>query len=214
MFLKSIIDYTIVDEVVLVMKEVIYLKIVCIGDSLTYGYGVNREEAWINRIEDSYDVHILNKGVNGDTTEGMISRFYSDVVKNNPSHVIIMGGSNDLIMGVSLHIIQLNITNMVNQAYENNIVPIIGIQPLTEPKMSNMYWSATTDFERVNENINKYREWAIQFGNIYNVKIIDFCSELKKTVTENNKHEFYIDGVHLTPKGHKIMSNVGLSNLL
>ncbi|MBF8984294.1 hypothetical protein IZY60_12170 [Lutibacter sp. B2] len=97
---------------------------------------------------------------------------------------------------------------MGNQTYENNIVPIIGIQPLTEPKMSNMYWSATTDFERVNENIKKYREWAVQFGKINNVRIIDFCSELKKHITEKNKHEFYIDGVHLTPQGHKIMATI------
>ncbi|MBF8984295.1 hypothetical protein IZY60_12175 [Lutibacter sp. B2] len=78
------------------------MKIVCIGDSLTYDYGVNREEAWINLIENRYDVQILNKGINGDTTERMVSRFYMDIVRNNPSHAIIMGGSNDLITGVPL----------------------------------------------------------------------------------------------------------------
>ncbi|WP_199873029.1 hypothetical protein [Inediibacterium massiliense] len=40
------------------------------------------------------------------------------------------------------------------------------------------------------------------------MKIIDFCSEINECVTKENKYEFYIDGVHLTPRGHKIMANI------
>ncbi|QZY56731.1 GDSL-type esterase/lipase family protein [Crassaminicella profunda] len=184
------------------------MKVVCIGDSLTYGYGVNRKESWIYLVENKYDVEIFNKGMNGDTTEGMILRFQRDVIENKSSYVMIMGGSNDLIMGIPLQIIQSNIDKMVNLAYENNINPIIGIQPFTEPKMANMYWSSTTDFNRVNENIEKYKEWAIQFEKTDHIRVIDFCSELNIHVTEENKHLFYIDGVHLTSKGHKIMANI------
>lgn len=184
------------------------MKVVCIGDSLTFGYGVKREESWTYLLQKTCKIDLLNKGINGDTMEGMVERFDSDVIQNKPSHVIIMGGSNDLIMDISLHKIQDHIMYMVKQAQENNIIPIIGVQPLTEPKMANRYWSSTTDFVKVNECIEQYRKWVLDFKNIRNIEVIDFCLEIKNVITELNKQEFYMDGVHLTLKGHEIMTNI------
>lgn len=184
------------------------MKIVCIGDSLTYGFKVRRSEVWTKLMENKYDIKVLNKGINGDSTGGMLSRFYRDVVDNKPFYVLIMGGANDLIMGVPLNIIRSNISTMVHQSYGNNIIPIIGTQPLTEPHMAQKYWSSITNFERVNKELLKLRKWIMEFSKIFNVQVIDFCKELDEKITEENTKDIYIDGLHFTPKGNEMMLNV------
>ena len=70
-------------------KETRNLEIVCIGDSLTYGYKLKKSEVWTKLIENKYGIKVLNKGINGDSTGGMLSRFYRDVVGNKSSYVFI-----------------------------------------------------------------------------------------------------------------------------
>ncbi len=184
------------------------MKIVCIGDSLTYGYRIRRSQVWTKLLENKMESGVLNKGINGDSTGGMLSRYQKDVIDNSPSHVIIMGGSNDLIMELSLNIVKSNIATMVHQAHANNIIPVIGIPPLTVPKMAEKTWADGTDYDRMNEEIEVYREWAIDFGERFGVQILDFCSKFRAIVNEENKHEFYIDGLHITPKGNIVMADM------
>ncbi len=75
------------------------MKLICIGDSLTTGYGVFRNERWTEILKDRYGFEVVNKGVNGDTTAGMLDRFFDDVVLPGADLVIIMGGCNDLLAG-------------------------------------------------------------------------------------------------------------------
>lgn len=46
--------------------------IVCIGDSLTEGLGVNKENAWPALLRSELNVEVINRGISGDTTSGMI----------------------------------------------------------------------------------------------------------------------------------------------
>lgn len=73
------------------------MKLVCLGDSLTYGYKVKPSETWPSLVKQKLNIEVLNKGINGDTTMGMLGRYNFDVRSESPSHVILMGGGNDLI---------------------------------------------------------------------------------------------------------------------
>src|SRR5665647_575487 len=88
------------------------MKIVCIGDSLTQGFGVSNRENWVALMNKSSKVEFINKGINGDTTSGMLSRFNKDVIEEKPKIVIIMGGLNDIIVENSPGGIQSNIMSM------------------------------------------------------------------------------------------------------
>lgn len=189
-------------------KEPNILKIVCIGDSLTYGYGVRRSQVWTKLIEDKYGIEVFNKGINGDSTGGMLARFYRDVVEHRPSYVIIMGGANDLVMEVPLNIIKSNISTMVHQARGNRIVPILGIQPSTEAEMAKKDWCNLTDFNRFNKELGKLREWIIEFSEIFDVKFIDFYGKINEEIRENNRKEIYLDGLHFTSKGNELMFSI------
>ncbi len=75
-------------------------SIVCLGDSITYGFPFGPEESWVALSAQALGLNMVNKGANGDTTRGMRRRFKRDVVSLNPAYVIIMGGANDAFMDI------------------------------------------------------------------------------------------------------------------
>ena len=73
--------------------------IVALGASNTYGKGVARNQAYPAQLEvilraKGLSVHVVNAGINGDTTEGMLGRLDS-AVPNGTSAVILQPGGND-----------------------------------------------------------------------------------------------------------------------
>ncbi len=73
--------------------------VVALGASNTYGKGVARNEAFPAQLEailraKGSSVRVMNAGINGDTTEGMLRRLDS-VVPNGTSAVILQPGGND-----------------------------------------------------------------------------------------------------------------------
>jgi acyl-CoA thioesterase-1 len=77
--------------------------VVALGASNTYGKGVARDEAFPAQLEailraKGLNVRVINAGINGDTTEGMLQRLDS-VVPNGTSAVILQPGGNDARKG-------------------------------------------------------------------------------------------------------------------
>jgi acyl-CoA thioesterase I len=189
------------------IREVKFLKIVCIGDSLTRGYKIKGSEVWTRLVQDRLEFQVLNKGVIGDTCQEMLGRFQRDVIEKKPTYVIIMGGINDLIKQVPAAVVYSNIIAMVHKAQDSKIIPIIGIQMLTVPALAEQYWPGVTNFNIVNKELTYIRELIIEFANRFHVQIIDFYSEIYKNFDMRNKYDLYIDGVHLSAKGNEIMAN-------
>jgi acyl-CoA thioesterase-1 len=73
--------------------------IVALGASNTYGKGVARNHAYPAQLEailraKGMSVRVVNAGINGDTTEGMLGRL-DRAVPNGTSAVILQPGGND-----------------------------------------------------------------------------------------------------------------------
>src|SRR5829696_9240354 len=73
--------------------------IVALGASNTYGKGVARNQAYPEQLEailraKGANVRVVNAGINGDTTEGMLQRL-DRTVPNGTSAVILQPGGND-----------------------------------------------------------------------------------------------------------------------
>jgi len=183
------------------------MKVICIGDSLTYGYGVSRKENWVELINEKYEMHFVNKGINGDTSGGMLSRFYRDVIDEKPAFVIIMGGANDFIVENSLGAVKSNIMAMVHQAYFNKIIPIVGIGIKMDIQNFRKDWASITDINHLNYKMLEYRNWIINFCNVFNVMYIDFYKEFEDKISEEYS-SYFIDGLHPSKEGHKIMADI------
>ena len=77
--------------------------VVALGASNTYGKGVARNQAFPAQLEailraKGLNVNVVNAGINGDTTEGMLQRMDS-VVSKGVSAVILQPGGNDATQG-------------------------------------------------------------------------------------------------------------------
>ena len=73
--------------------------VVALGASNTYGKGVARNQAYPAQLEailraKGLNVRVVNAGINGDTTEGMLGRL-DGAVPNGTKAVILQPGGND-----------------------------------------------------------------------------------------------------------------------
>jgi lysophospholipase L1-like esterase len=66
-------------------------KIICHGDSLTQGADIEPAFRWPSLLQNALGgVQVINTGIGGDTTAGLLSRFGADVVAPQPDAVLIM----------------------------------------------------------------------------------------------------------------------------
>ena len=56
------------------------MRLICIGDSLTFGYGVHLSQRWTRLCAQETGWELVNEGINGDTTGGMLARMQGGVL--------------------------------------------------------------------------------------------------------------------------------------
>lgn len=93
--------------------------IVCFGDSLSAGYGVNAGLSYPDFLQKEldragYKYRVVNLGVSGDTTSGGLSRIQT-AVRLKPSITILELGGNDGLRGVPLVSTRANLDEMTKQ---------------------------------------------------------------------------------------------------
>lgn len=184
------------------------MKVVCLGDSFTRGFGVSEEQCWVNLLNKKIEGEFVNKGVSGDTTGGMLARFYRDVVDEKPRYVLIGGGFNDFLAGVERSVCQGNLMSLVHQAYHNSIIPILIIEPCGNEEQFKLNWSSFVDIDEIQKTYLQYREWIKGFSRTFDLFYIDLYA-----VTNNSRfrENYYIDGIHITPEGHEIVADAFVS---
>lgn len=181
------------------------MKLVCIGDSFTHGFKIRASEAWPALLAGKLGVEVVNKGINGDSTAGMLARFYQDVVQAAPSHVIITGGVNDLVLGVSSAAVCSNLATMAHHARHHRITPVIGIEVPVLPEMAERFWPGITDFYQVNRELEELRRRLLAFARAFRVGVADFYGELEEPGVAEYKEELYSDGLHLKAEGNRLV---------
>lgn len=177
------------------------IKIISIGDSITYGYPYTPSLSWLNMAATQLNINYVNKGINGDTTDGMVRRFERDVLRHNPSHVIIMGGTNDAYARIAIDQIINNICDMVGLAVQNDITPIIGL-PIP-----------CNDLEE-EQLLRQYRKDIQQFAADNNIDIIDFHEVMVDESGVSIKEGLHCDGLHPNEVGYEVMAGVAIKTLI
>jgi lysophospholipase L1-like esterase len=182
------------------------LKIVCLGDSLTYGYGIARTGTWVALASKKSGHVLLNKGISGDTTGGMLSRFSVDVLQNQPDAVFLMGGYNDIFMSGSSQVAQSNMMAMVHQAYYHRILPFVGIPIQLMIEMIEPRFSSFVDFKALQNTCTGYYRWLEGFGAAFRTPVISFWETLEGNDGLPDPI-LYLDGLHPSKQGHLRMSD-------
>lgn len=179
------------------------MKLVCLGDSLTYGYGVPRKDCWVSLAAASTGHTLVNRGISGDTTGGMLARFDRDVLREKPDRVLLMGGANDIIFGGSDTPARRNLAAMVHQAVYAGIRPMIGLPPPVYAADIPEDWLAFVDYGALLPVFGAYRDWLVRFARTYEVRTVDFAVP---GLLPPEGHTHYQDGLHPDREGHRLMA--------
>ncbi len=140
--------------------------ILCFGNSLTAGYGLDPEEAWpfllqqrLDSLEQPYTV--VNAGLSGETTSGGMNRL--DWVIKQPVDIFILElGANDMLRGLDVDLTKANLeTIIVNVTKKYPEVKIVLAGMLAPPNMGGDY---EKKFNRIFSDLAmKYKAVLIPF---------------------------------------------------
>ena len=200
-FDKKINNLKCVDNV----KKGLKSKIVCFGDSITWGYtlGIQSPENYPaslkKRIKKEYprsNISVINEGHNGWTSSDALS-YVDKIIKLNPDLVIIMFGINDLLKGIDLKSYLFNIKQIIKKIKKFKI-DVIFLSP--------------TEINRNNNNIlDVYARKALRIARYNGANIIDIRKIMKKTFKLMGVGKSYflsIDTLHIKSSKYKIISEL------
>lgn len=187
------------------------MKIVCLGDSLTAGYGVCQTDCWVSLAAEETQYTWINSGICGDTTGGMLARLTADVFSHSPDCVVLMGGSNDIFIAGSWNWAKANIMAMVHQSVANNIRPVIGIPIPLSPNTTQPQRKSFLDYRSAAEEIQAYSDWLRFLCADLQLRILDFGKVFEACFSEYDSPSLYLpDGIHPSVEGHRIMAEAAV----
>jgi len=175
-------------------------KIVCIGDSITEGYQIAKDSCWPSLLNSESAYEIINSGICGDTTAGMLARFHEMVIVHQPNYVIIMGGANDIWFNIPDSQIIANILAMTRLARHHQIQSIIGIPTpyyLPDVEEGEHFFM---DLKGMHQRLCEYTQTLRRFAIDDDQPLIDFSHQMSVNL-------FLEDGLHPNEAGHRVMAN-------
>jgi acyl-CoA thioesterase-1 len=187
------------------------MTIVCLGDSITFGYGVPAKSGWVSLAQMESGHEMINAGISGDTTGGMLSRFDRDVLSQKPDAVMLLGGINDLIAGCGAGPIRSNVTAMAQQAVARSMRVLIGTLPPVYPPYLPAEWLPTFQLWAGEQEYQLYQSWLPVFAEGFHCSLVDFYRSFQCQAAAPESYLF--DGLHPNQSGHRIMKDAFLSAL-
>ncbi|WBW97487.1 GDSL-type esterase/lipase family protein [Oceanirhabdus sp. W0125-5] len=175
------------------------MNILCLGDSLTAGYGVSLNENWVSIINKNLHPSFINKGINGDTSTGLLMRWEKDVMSTKPSMCFIMIGLNDLMRNTSPESIIKNINIIVKDSFSSGIIPIMLSQPPINIHMASSLWDSYLNYSQILLKQTYLNDLFKDFCSSKNILFIDIFSYFKSICDTENYHS---DGIHLNSYGN------------
>ncbi|WP_181881743.1 GDSL-type esterase/lipase family protein [Helicobacter sp. MIT 14-3879] len=103
-------------------------NIITIGDSLANGFGINNEDSFAIQIPKKLNKNATKRGIDGETTSGLLQRIDSELNKNNIAAIIISIGGNDILRNINKEKTKQNLDLIVKKAKEKtSCVVLLGV---------------------------------------------------------------------------------------
>ncbi|PWI29347.1 arylesterase [Flavobacteriaceae bacterium LYZ1037] len=170
--------------------------ILCFGDSITAGYGLeDTNDAYTGVLQqriDSLNLNytVINSGVSGETTAGGKSRI-GWVIKQKPTIFLLELGANDGLRGVPITETQSNLQAIINTVKEKSPETTIILAGMQLPP--NMGQDYTTKFKALFKDV----------AALNNLEFIPFILKDVGGMAPLNQS----DGIHPNVAGHKIVAD-------
>ena len=193
---KRISSYLVLLALCLSPTWVFAKTVMVLGDSISAGYGIEPQQAWVNLLQKRLDQQypkqhkVVNASVSGETTSGALARLPKLLQTHKPNVVVIELGGNDGLRGQPPLMIQKNLAQLIQQSQKANAtVVVLGM------KMPPNYGTA---YSKALEN--NYKVVSQQ----YKVKLLPFFLE----GVAGNKSLMQKDLVHPNGKAQPILLNL------
>ena len=195
-FKKCISSYLVLLALCLSPTWVFAKTVMVLGDSISAGYGIEPQQAWVNLLQKRLDQQypkqhkVVNASVSGETTSGALARLPKLLQTHKPNVVVVELGGNDGLRGQPPQMIQKNLAQLIQQSQKANAtVVVLGMK--IPPNYGTAYSKA---FE------NNYKMVSQQ----YKVKLLPFFLE----GVAGNKSLMQKDLVHPNGKAQPILLNL------
>jgi lysophospholipase L1-like esterase len=191
--------------------------IVCFGDSLTAGFqsptadnpqGIETPYGRFLQELTGPSVRVSVSGICGELTGEMAMRFRSAVLIHQPTHVVILGGTNDLGWNAAPAVIMRNLLKMYELATAAGIQPV----PVTVPSV------------RVGDDLRSEegRRWfaehldrrhqlnglILRYAESKRLAALDLFAATVEPDTQQLAALYSNDGLHLTTAGYRLLSEL------
>ena len=186
--------------------------LICHGDSLIEASDLDGPSTWPSRVARRLKIKVINSGISGDTTAGLLARFYPEVVQKDADAVLIMGGTNDLWWDLDLKLIRANIFAMVCQANHHDITPLVGIPPPILVKKARLQDFAGPE-GGYSHFVDQLKVLVTALGlaaGQNEVACLDFHNPFLDGAGNPIEEYFMDDGLHPNPTGHKLMADIAI----
>jgi lysophospholipase L1-like esterase len=177
-------------------------KSVCFGDSVTAaneGSNLNPSQGFCQLMSQEHGyTTILNKGLSGDWTTQALGRVQADVVSQNPDCTTVMFGINDNARAIPIATYKANLKSIVQQIKAGGSQVTLMTPNLVR---STPYANAFPPY------LKSIREVSVE----ENVPLIDFYAwfgEQYWTASSGTWNGWYIDALHLSVSGNRMMADV------
>lgn len=191
--------------------------IVCFGDSLTAGFQSptadtpqGAETPYGQFLQDltGPSVRVSVSGTCGELTGEMAMRFRRDVLQQQPSHVVLLGGTNDLGWNAEPAGIMRNLVKMYESARATQVVPI----PVTVPSIRVDVAGGGPDAEAwIGQHLSRrvrlnglIQEYALAKG----LPCVDLFAATIESTTGQLAAQYSNDGLHLTTGGYRLLAQL------
>jgi acyl-CoA thioesterase-1 len=174
-------------------------KVLFLGDSLTAGYGVEKNDAFPKLVGDKFEkagnkIKVINAGISGSTTSGALKRLRW-YLKAKPDVVFLALGANDGLRGLKLQKSKENLDEVIKLAKKKKIEVVLAGMMLP-PNYGAKY---RKEFEQMYKDLAKEHK-------------LHFIPFLLKGVGGEAKLN-QADGIHPNEQGHKVIADTVYSKL-
>jgi acyl-CoA thioesterase I len=171
--------------------------LVVFGDSLSAGHGLQAGQSFPDDMQrtldkEGYKWHIVNLGIDGNTTEDGVARIES-AVRLKPAVVLLELGGNDGLRGLPLKVTRQNLETMI-VAFQQTGATVVLAGMTLPPNYGPDYIKS---FQQI------YKDLAVK----YKLKLIPFL--LVDIMTPDLRY-LQPDGIHPTAAGAAIVSGTVL----
>ena len=187
------------------------MRILCMGDSMTYGDLVGRGENWVSLVSRETEHDLINAGVNGASTDDMRRRMPKAIEREHPDVVMVMGGANDILQGADILHPLTNIAEMAVTIRNHSLFPVIGLPAPFSPEDPGLLGVAWPQLDAAAETLRqKYAHALRTLCTEQGYLAVDINSELPRLIRQRGERVslFYMDGVHLTAAGHRLCADI------